>query len=419
MKKTTLSLLALLILTLTACESPVPQDSNAAKENEAFTSSLCGTYIGKNGSVLTLFEDGFGDYYYMQSGFMDRCSWSYENETLTVVYNGYDLIAPIAASSAFRYTLSAADEDSRWVREEFFKVSNEMPKRSVEDCRQLLRDTLKQSEMDNFDSSLNQQYTIGNNSTVEIPFYWNEDKSQNGRFVAEEYDSEICVALLQFFSSSADISNDDFNDIAADMWNDAFESNETPYVITAEPHKIYAGDYVGIQGTCKVSTEEFPLYVTVAIINLPHSKEIYTFNLITTENTIFKYDSDFNKILASIAPAADATTSPDNTVPVDEKSAPDGGSAETPSGITPELKEFLDSYEACVDRYIAFMEKYQNSGYSYSMMSDYLAILEEYNTFVEKADAYNESTMSREDLAYYVEVTSRISQKLIMAAYDR
>lgn len=84
--------------------------------------------------------------------------------------------------------------------------------------------------------------------------------------------------------------------------------------------------------------------------------------------------------------------------------------------VTQELKDFLDSYEACVDRYVAFMKKYQDSDYSASMMNDYFTILEEYYNFAEKAERYNEDNMSDEDLAYYVEVISRVSQKLLSVA---
>lgn len=94
----------------------------------------------------------------------------------------------------------------------------------------------------------------------------------------------------------------------------------------------------------------------------------------------------------------------------------EGSENDAASNVTPELKEFLDSYEAYIDRYIAFMKEYQDSGYSASMMNDYLAILEEYSNFTEKAESYDEDNMSDEDLAYYVEVIGRVSQKLLSAS---
>lgn len=86
--------------------------------------------------------------------------------------------------------------------------------------------------------------------------------------------------------------------------------------------------------------------------------------------------------------------------------------------IRPEVKEFLDAYEACMDEYVAFMQKYMNSdpASSVSMLGDYYSILARYTEFAEKIDAFDESELSKAELAYYLEVTGRVSQKLLSAA---
>lgn len=85
--------------------------------------------------------------------------------------------------------------------------------------------------------------------------------------------------------------------------------------------------------------------------------------------------------------------------------------------IRPEVKEFLDTYEAFIDEYAAFMERYANAGEGdlVAMMGDYAAFMSRYAEFAEKLDAMDEDDLTNAELAYYLEVTSRCSQKLLLA----
>ncbi len=83
------------------------------------------------------------------------------------------------------------------------------------------------------------------------------------------------------------------------------------------------------------------------------------------------------------------------------------------SGVNPELKAFLDEYEKVMDEYCKFMKKYNNSSDQSSMMMDYLNYLSKYSEMTEKLDEWDQDEMSDADLNYYLEVTSRVSKKLI------
>lgn len=84
------------------------------------------------------------------------------------------------------------------------------------------------------------------------------------------------------------------------------------------------------------------------------------------------------------------------------------------SDITPELKEFLDSYEEFVDDYIKFMKNYMNNpGNMTSMLDDYnkiLSLLEEYEDRLNQLDASN---LSAADYKYYLEVVQRCNDKML------
>ncbi len=101
-----------------------------------------------------------------------------------------------------------------------------------------------------------------------------------------------------------------------------------------------------------------------------------------------------------------------------EEPAPEPQTAAAENEIRPEVKEFLDAYEACMDEYVEFMQKYLNADPTsmVSMMGDYYSILARYTEFAEKIDAFDESELTNAELAYYLEVTNRVSQKLLRVA---
>ena len=86
--------------------------------------------------------------------------------------------------------------------------------------------------------------------------------------------------------------------------------------------------------------------------------------------------------------------------------------------VRPEVKAFLDSYEAFIDEYAAFMQRYADAGEGdlAAMMGDYASFMSRYAEFAEKLDAMDESELTNAGLAYYMEVTSRCSQKLLLAS---
>ena len=76
-------------------------------------------------------------------------------------------------------------------------------------------------------------------------------------------------------------------------------------------------------------------------------------------------------------------------------------------------KETLDAYENWVDSYVAFMKKYKNANSSEiaSMMGDYSKMAQELVEWSDKVDKLDDN-LSSDDLKYYLEVTSRCTQKM-------
>ena len=119
---------------------------------------------------------------------------------------------------------------------------------------------------------------------------------------------------------------------------------------------------------------------------------------------------------ATARPTAAPTAEPE-AEPTEEPT-PEPQTAVAENEIRPEVKEFLDAYESCMDEYVEFMQKYLNADPTsmVSMMGDYYSILARYTEFAEKIDAFDESELTNAELAYYLEVTNRVSQKLLRVA---
>ncbi len=88
-------------------------------------------------------------------------------------------------------------------------------------------------------------------------------------------------------------------------------------------------------------------------------------------------------------------------------------------GVRQELKEFLDSYEECIDAYVKFMTDYNaNPSGQASMMLDYLKITKEYTEMCVKADDWNSADLNDEEISYFNTVMERCSKKIVDAAID-
>lgn len=165
-------------------------------------------------------------------------------------------------------------------------------------------------------------------------------------------------------------------------------------------------------------------------------------------DSAYSYDDDFDKMLASIKKTETVSKKDDNgsnksstvTKNDNNKNSTSGtnsnkkdnngsnksstesqnnNSQNTTTGVNPDMKAFLDSYEAFVDKYVAFMKKYLNSSSSgdytefLGMYQEYIDILSQLQDFETKADKYNSSGMSKEDLAYYLDSLNRIQKKML------
>ena len=94
--------------------------------------------------------------------------------------------------------------------------------------------------------------------------------------------------------------------------------------------------------------------------------------------------------------------------------ASDTAEASDSTEVDPELAEWLDAYEAFMDSYVDFMLEYEDASddEALDMLADYTEMLAEYAEFAAELEEWDTDEMSTADLAYYLEVTARIEERL-------
>ena len=69
-----------------------------------------------------------------------------------------------------------------------------------------------------------------------------------------------------------------------------------------------------------------------------------------------------------------------------------------------------------MNSYVDFMKKYNNSSNPVSLMKDYTEYMSKYADMVDKIDNIDKDSLSKADLDYYIDVTSRVTKKLAEVA---
>ncbi len=119
---------------------------------------------------------------------------------------------------------------------------------------------------------------------------------------------------------------------------------------------------------------------------------------------------------------ASSISSTFTSVTNDNSSINDNSESETPSnavGLNKNFKQAMDSYEETMDAYIAFMEKFTKSkGTNPQLFKDYSEWLTKYAEAVDAFKKWENNNLNKEEAKYYIEVQTRVTQKLLNASID-
>lgn len=83
------------------------------------------------------------------------------------------------------------------------------------------------------------------------------------------------------------------------------------------------------------------------------------------------------------------------------------------SGMRPEFKAAMDSYEAFMNEYVDFMKKYSKNPGDLELLADYADYLSKYSEFVDDFEKWEDEEMNTAETAYYIDIQARVSKKLL------
>lgn len=146
----------------------------------------------------------------------------------------------------------------------------------------------------------------------------------------------------------------------------------------------------------------------------------------SSTSVYFEKQSDSQEMPESVKPAK-APAQPETTQPVTEAS-PTEAETETvtpaeealtepettaSAGIRPEFKDAMDSYEAFYNDYCEIMAKYAKNPTDLSILGKYADMLAKVEEMDKKFKAWDEGSLSNEELKYYLDVMNRVQKKMI------
>ena len=174
-----------------------------------------------------------------------------------------------------------------------------------------------------------------------------------------------------------------------------------------------------------VSTDDFNNYINKcsdAGFNVDFSKSDVSYYANSTDGyhlSLFLGDDNvmaigLSKLNNEADNSSDTSTIEETVVPTEapaEESSTTEASTDSNS-IRPDIKEAIDSYETFMNDYCDFMTKYSESDDVVSMMADYADYMSKYTDMTKKFDDLENDNLNDAELSYYLEVQTRITQKL-------
>ena len=123
-------------------------------------------------------------------------------------------------------------------------------------------------------------------------------------------------------------------------------------------------------------------------------------------------NSDTSTTESATTEPSTETTAPSESNPTETKPNDTG----LVDGMRKDFKDAMDSYEAFIDEYVAFMKKYSDNPSDVSLLADYTKYMSKYADMVEKFDKWESEDLNDAELAYYIDVQARVSKKLLDVA---
>lgn len=225
------------------------------------------------------------------------------------------------------------------------------------------------------------------------------------------YDTVYDKAMDEYYDSIYDCAMDNlydeyYNGILDDAYDD-IEYGEWS-AVSSECYKTWSDASSGIYR--KWSDESSYYYGLWSAVNSAFCwNDNFDVDAIVAEYETEKSKDDEDELLENITEEAESSTPSQDEI-FESPSVTDN---KTSDGLRPEFKEAMDSYEAFYDEYCALIAKYKANPTDMKLLADYSSMILKLSEMQEAFEAWEGEDLSKEELVYYLEVSNRITQKLI------
>lgn len=103
----------------------------------------------------------------------------------------------------------------------------------------------------------------------------------------------------------------------------------------------------------------------------------------------------------------------ESTEASEAEASEESNDSELIDGMRPEFKEAMDSYEAFYEEYCEVVKQYSNNPSDLALLGKYTELMSKAIEVDEKFKAWDEKEMNAAEAKYYIEVSGRISKKMI------
>jgi hypothetical protein len=140
----------------------------------------------------------------------------------------------------------------------------------------------------------------------------------------------------------------------------------------------------------------------------PESKDV-------TKGETLNVEQQVQPVLAEPTQIPGQPTTAVHVVAVEPEEKPEGvqTSEELIGGMRPEFKQAMDDYETFMNSYMDFMKEIQANPTSSELLSKSAEVKNNYDENVKSMEKIGDSNLNYKELAYYLEVTTRIQQELL------
>ena len=236
-------------------------------------------------------------------------------------------------------------------------------------------------------------YVYSDKSTDTTKIYGiGEDNAVVGLFAISKGSEELESGIVEALNNA---SNNDLESLASDIF-------DSPTLVETKEISVPEFNTIAIEVDTTTDGKAATGYVVFLVEN--SSNSAYSAYLLQYKDTKYSYYNDFAKVLQSIAVAESST---------EETDTASESTATASIGINPEFKAAMDEYEKFFDQYVEFMNSYLANPTDMNLLLQYTSFLTQYQQTMEAFENYDTSNLNNEELAYYVEVTARIEQKLL------